>query len=801
MINPGASDNLARPERRWNPDAIAIIALVLTLGFFYWGFWVGRSYMTDDTLTEFYPGVNYFAKSIQAGRFPLWFPGVRDGLPFYSDPQMAVFYPPQWLLVPFVEGGRLPFLVYQRYIVLHYVLGGLLMYAFLKRVKLSPFAALTGALVFCLSGFASLRIVNFVMIQVYTWLPLQLLCVHRLTSGGGRRAWLGLVGAMLVSLLAGHQQTTVYCWYLVIAYWLYRCYCLRRERGAGWKPAVRQVAGRDAPKLAGTFVLVFGLAAVMVVPGAENWLHTGRPRQSFEAVADISLPRDQLLALLVPNFFGKTQYTNSPVPFWGFDPRSPTVIQTSSGNGGGFWLYWEFGAYAGQIFWVALLLILCNWRSIEDRRMVGFFLATWVVGTWFMLGRYGGLYQVLYHLFPGVSLFRGPAKMSCVATFAAAVLSAYLVDLLRRHTQPLRCGSVFLPAAACACLALALLFGGEHLPAGLHRLDRLNWSRHETYFALAVAAICACAVVGAVRIHQPWRQLVCLCSLLAVSVADFHHAYGDFQRGGASPDRFFPETNLFLPLLKDDREQSGPSRFGQIRENRLHETVAMFQNLPYFHDFLEAPVGYTSFYLDTVARFQSITNEDAKIAIQNIKIAAMRDAPNHYVLGATTNALPRARFFSRVHRYGSTTALLGALERGEISWSKVAAVCESPTGDLLRGDEQDQKTETKDEVQFESVTPENYIVTYNVGRPGIIFVSQTFYPGWVTGNDRVKLIEVFGAFQGLTIPEAGRGQVVVRFSPSILRRSVAISVFSLVITFAIVRFGRWNQGSETDTVT
>ena len=55
---------------------------------------------------------------------------------------MAVFYPPQWLLVPFVEDGRLPFLVYQRYIVLHYLLGGLLMYAFLKRLKLSPMAAL-----------------------------------------------------------------------------------------------------------------------------------------------------------------------------------------------------------------------------------------------------------------------------------------------------------------------------------------------------------------------------------------------------------------------------------------------------------------------------------------------------------------------------------------------------------------------------------------------------------------------------------------------------------------------------------
>src|ERR1017187_8737800 len=175
MTNPGASDNQAPLSRRWNPDTVAIAALVLTLIFFYWGFWIGRSFISDDTLMEYYPGVNYFAKSIHAGRFLLWFPGVRDGLPFYSDPQVTTFYPPQWLLIPFVKDGRLPFLVYQRYIVLHYVLGGLLMYAFLKRIKLGPLAALTGAVVFCLSGFASLRIVNFVVIQVYVWLPLQLL--------------------------------------------------------------------------------------------------------------------------------------------------------------------------------------------------------------------------------------------------------------------------------------------------------------------------------------------------------------------------------------------------------------------------------------------------------------------------------------------------------------------------------------------------------------------------------------------------------------------------------------------------
>ena len=121
---PNLEDKVTR-ARRLGPDAVAIAILALVLGLFYWRFLAGRSFIWDDTLTEFYPGANYFAASIRAGRFPLWFPGVHDGQPFYSDPQMAVFYPLQWLLIPFVQNGRLPFLTYQGYIVLHYLLGGL----------------------------------------------------------------------------------------------------------------------------------------------------------------------------------------------------------------------------------------------------------------------------------------------------------------------------------------------------------------------------------------------------------------------------------------------------------------------------------------------------------------------------------------------------------------------------------------------------------------------------------------------------------------------------------------------------
>ena len=253
-------------------EVCVVSALVLFLAWFHWDFVNGRRFIFDDTLQQFYPGANYFSTSIASGRFPLWFPGVRNGLPFYSDTQLAVFYPLQWVLPLFVKEGRLPFIVYQRYIFLHCLLGGVFMYAYLRQLKLRPASSLLGSLVFCLSGFFALRMtVNFVMIQTYIWLPLQLFFVDRLTTTGSRWAWAGLGAAIWMSLLAGHPQTAVYCWYLVIGYWLYRGYLGQRQERVSWATALVRCAKIDLPKIVGTFVLVAGAAAIVLLPQIQNW--------------------------------------------------------------------------------------------------------------------------------------------------------------------------------------------------------------------------------------------------------------------------------------------------------------------------------------------------------------------------------------------------------------------------------------------------------------------------------------------------------------------------------------------------
>ncbi len=771
--------------RRFSRDLLAITLVLGGLLFFYGGFLTGPSRIGDDTVIEYYPGVNYFAKSVAAGRFPLWFSGVRDGSPFYSDTQLSVFYPPQWILPCFVRDGRLPFLVYQRYIFLHCLLGAFFAYAFLKALRLNPISAAAGALAFCLSSFFALRMaVNFVMIQVYVWLPLQLYFVHRLTAKRDAWSWLGLVMAMALSLLAGHPQTTVYGWYLVVGFWLYRGWSRERDRAHSWASALGRCIRAEALPLVGTFALVFGIAAVMVLPGAENWSRTARPARSFQTVADTSLPYRGLVRLFVPNFFGSLvrQYG---VSFWGADPQSATVAlinPTKVPADRGFWQYWECAAYSGQIFWVALALALFNWKRIADKRAVGFFLIAWLMALWFMLGRYGGLFSVLYPVVPGVSFFRGPAKMSCVATFTAAVVLAYLVELVRTDGPKLRLWPALLLVAGYGGFWMWLSVGGERLLPELRDWRKLSFAQYETGYAAAAAMCTILAIWVVCRTGQPTRAAG-LCAFLVVSIADVRTASNGLGTRIINPDEYFDvESNKPLSdLMQAARQLKRPFRSGQLYEGRLIEEVGWHRNLPYLCDFLEVPEGYTSYYLNSIAQFQSLTNEPAKIAIQNIPLAITLDESQQSVAVTSEDCLPRAKFYSQVRRFDSRTTLLSALNRNEIDWRNEVAVWGSAAANLKTEPIDGSTSKPNDEVEFVGRTPETYTIAYTVGRPGIIFVSQAYYPGWIADGGRVNLVEVFGAFQGLVIPAAGRGEITVRFSPPILKLAASISLISVII--------------------
>ncbi|MDW8343468.1 MAG: hypothetical protein RMM51_03150 [Verrucomicrobiae bacterium] len=386
-------------NRAWLWAGLAVTAAVAA---FYWDWLTGRAHIWGDTMAEYFPGLHYFATSVRSGRFPLWISEVRNGLPFYTDIQLGIFYPPTWCLVAVASEERLPSLAYQWFIVAHIAWAGIGMLWFLRGLGVRPEAGVPGAMTFVLSAFMSLHTVHAVMLQGYAWWPWLMECVRRAVTRRSKTALASLLTVAAMMVLAGHPQIALYGWYLATAFWIY----------LGWKSSKWWRCVAEPVAVWAITLLVLG---VVLLPVAENWWLSGRAEAARGAMAEGSAPWPNLVSLVAPNFFGTLQAGESPVMFWGDAPFASRPVAP--------WNYWEFGIYAGQLAVVALAVLMFN-----RRKPVGFFLAMFAFGLWFYLGRYGGLFSAASWVLPGVSLFRVPARAASVICFCGAVLVAFLVE-------------------------------------------------------------------------------------------------------------------------------------------------------------------------------------------------------------------------------------------------------------------------------------------------------------------------------------------------------------------------------------
>jgi hypothetical protein len=775
-------------------DAAAVGALWLLTLAFYMEFFRGEVFMWEDLLAQYYPGANHFAVSIASGRFPLWFGGVRNGVPFAADPQMGVFYPLNWLLALFVRDGQLPFVVYQRFVVLHYLLGGWFCYMFLRRHFPSPAACLAGAVVFCFGGFMSLRFVNFLRVQVFVWIPLALWFIDRLAEHRRPRDWLGVVGALWMSLVAGYPQTAMYGWYFAGAYWLFR----RARRagaghGGGWRHWMREIAA-----VAGTFLLATLLAAMLIVPALEYWRLTDHSRMRFCDVADESMPPRLLLTALVPNFFGVSNggMTGQTVRFWGWDPASRTVQSLAERfTEAGSWQYWEFGFYCGQILLFALAGLWWMRRRLADPRLFWFLSGALALGLVWMMGRYGGVFLAAYHLVPGVAMFRGPAKISCVVGLCAGALTAMFVgECLRlRDTRALARAGVCVAAGYAAMLTWLHLWAAGVFPQ-LDDAARRWFAVRGAWTAATLAAACFGLLWLASVARGRRGPVIAVCGLIGLSFADLGMAYRHFH-AGAVPVWSVLRAPPALEQELDALNRSGRrGRFAQVSGDELSEEIVLVRNAAYVLDGLEVVEGYLTFGLRDVAAFQAMTNTAAKLDIQNVRLIARLDPATGVVnLQSNPDALPRARFYNRFRAYDQRGQLWRDIEEGRLDyrtelaleradWQRHPALATASSWPVAIGEE----------VALIRSSPETYRVEYRADSPGVIFVSETFYPGWIVEEGH-EIIPVFGAFKGIVITEPGAGVVTVRFRPRSLTLGLGVSALTALAIVAGVGFGSRRQ--------
>jgi hypothetical protein len=132
---------------------------------------IKREVFTFRDHTDYFQPLRWFtAFELRSGRLPIWNSYSASGEPWLANPQTGVFYPPQWLFVV------LPFeTAYVLFLALHVALlgaGAWLLFS----LRVSPRAALAGAvaLMFCGPAMSLLDIGN--NLTTFAWLPLVIWC-------------------------------------------------------------------------------------------------------------------------------------------------------------------------------------------------------------------------------------------------------------------------------------------------------------------------------------------------------------------------------------------------------------------------------------------------------------------------------------------------------------------------------------------------------------------------------------------------------------------------------------------------
>lgn len=154
------------------------------------------------------------------------------------------------------------------------------------------------------------------------------------------------------------------------------------------------------------------------------------------------------------------------------------------------------------------------------------------------------------------------------------------------------------------------------------------------------------------------------------------------------------------------------------------------------------------------------------------------------------DSMAGAKFYHDIRPYGDAKAICADLDSGRLDYHRTLGVLREECvkyGVVTAA----PPATAKAQVRFTPITPEEYRLTYETTAPGIIFISESIYPGWEADGGRYPIINAFGAFKGIVVPAAGSGVITVKFLPRVLWIGLAISGVTLCLLLSTLVVFVW----------
>jgi hypothetical protein len=545
------------PDQNWRLAAFLLVLAWLLLA---WPWISGNVTIPWDAKAHFYAQIVFLAQSIHNGESPFWAPYVFAGHPQVADPQSMLYSPPHLLLAALTPTPSMR--AFDAVTLLGLLFGAFGVLGFARDRRWHIAAGLIAAIAFAYGGSAGWRnqhtgqIFSMIYFPWALWMLERAMRLHSVRSGASSGFFAALVvldpdqvAFLSLVVLAGY----------VIADWMIAERPLDHFR--------RSLKPLASGALVGLAIILVPTMMVLHFAGESN-----RPNFSLVDAEMGSLHPSNLLTFAISNLFGTIgpadDFWGAPSVHWPFIVS--LIIARNMSN-----FYMGLIPFFGILFWLTQ-------RTAYRRRMMilaGMFLLM----VLYALGKYTPVFGILYHMLPGVSLFRRPAD----SLFLVGALGSFLAGFGINHWLTAQTRPGWRQLGFCALVVVLAFLGGVGMAIWLGQFDKA-WP--ELLTALGFTLLSG-GVLALARLYGASRQGLIAALIALILVLDLSWNIRPSDSTGLPPsvyDSMRPDTNN--PTVNELRRLTVRN---ETRRDRVELTGLGFEwpNLGLVHG-LENTLGY-----------------------------------------------------------------------------------------------------------------------------------------------------------------------------------------------------------------
>jgi Bacterial membrane protein YfhO len=610
--------------------------------------------------------------------------------------------------------------------ILPLAIAGIGMFLLAAELGLPLEARLLAAGAFSLSGFLVVHLRQLNMVDASAWIPFILLAAERIATRQAGRTLLWLSAVWALELLAGHPQIVYFTALVLAVYFPVRWWQARADaRWSSW-------TGLAAALGLGTLI-----AAAQLIPSIELSRLTYREGGlRFEEAAQYAVSPLNLWTFFVPGLFG--------------DARDDSFRLSG--------LYWEQYGYVGLLPAALAIVGVVVKRRSPHVPLIG---AITAASYGLVLGRNTPLFGWVFAVVPGMSYFRFPTRFLVFVDIGICLLAGFGLAAFLEALAGLR--RSLLAAVLIAVTAVDLW---THQ---MKQVPQVEWRRW-------LAPIDTVRILSEARaaVPEPWRYYALDASL--VHAQTYHAAHGwsgdltpylelrallqpsfNLLFGFEAPDGYANLVPRGYEAIWGSEKQVGIRSTRHLETGDLEPTLAKMLRL------------FNVRYVLSVVPLRSAALRAIARSGEGVEVYEVRDPqPRAFVVGEAVYA-------------ASDVEVLRVLTAPDFDTTNQAVVA---AADLRLPADAGSSTNVR------VVDRGNTELTLHasLARPGLLVVSEGYYPGWRAEVDGVAaaIVPTNGMMRGVVVP-AGEHRIVFRFRSHAIAVGFLISGLAIIVTIAVRR--------------